>query len=105
MSVQLIVNAILTIFLPFAIGIVYWYSRALAQGLPEHQRAALEQFARMSVQCIEQQYPNDTAQDKHTLALALVDNLFKAHHLPTPTREVVDVAIRSAMYEASAKQG
>jgi hypothetical protein len=100
--IQLITNAVLTVLLPPAIGLVCWYYRVLVQRLPEHQRAALVQFTRMAVQYIEYNHPD--ALDKHNLAYAFISDLFKAHRLPVPPRETLDVAIGSAMFEASSKQ-
>lgn len=96
--IQLIVNALLTIFLPFAIGFVYWHARSLTQRLPENQRHALEQFARMSVQYVECEHQETS--DKHGLAVSFTVEMFKAFNLPVPRRSVLDLAVGSAMYEA-----
>lgn len=98
MTLQLIVNALLTISLPFSIGFVYWHARNLAQRLPEQQRAALEQFARMAAQYVTQEHQQ--ARDKHGLAVSFCFELFKAFKLPVPPRAILDIAIGSAMFEA-----
>ena len=97
--IQLIVNALLTIFLPFAIGFVYWHARGLTQRLPENQRHALEQFTRMAVQYVECEHQETS--DKHGLAVSFTVELFNAFNLPIPRRSVIDLAVGSALYEAS----
>lgn len=97
MLLQLIVNVILTLFLPVGAGIVVWLSRILAQNLPDHQTLRLEQFARWAVRKIEQQYTHNPS--KKELAIACVGNLFRAFKLPIPPDEAVEIAIEAAVYD------
>lgn len=96
-QIQMILDAVLTLGLPWMIGIVYWLSRSLAQRLPEHQRAALVQFAHMAVCRIEQEYTNNPA--KRTLAVACVEDLFQSFKLPVPPKAAILIAIEAAVYE------
>lgn len=98
--VQLIVNATLTILLPVVIGAVWWLFRVLAQNLSEYRRAALEQFARMATQYVEQEQGN--ALDKKELAVAYCEDLFEEFKRPRkPSRSAIEIAVGSAMFEAS----
>lgn len=97
MMLQMIINAILTLLLPIFAGIVVWFSRVLAQNLPDHQAPRLEQFARMSVRRIEQEYTDNPA--KRSLAVACVEDLFQAFKLPVPPKAAILIAIEAAVYE------
>lgn len=92
-----IVNTILILILPALIALCYVFAQFQIQKMPVHQRAALEQFARMAVQHVLQQ-PEQPAQK--ALAIAYATDLFKAHKLPVPAPEVLDIAINAAMYES-----
>lgn len=97
MTTVQIVNTILILILPALIALCYVFAQFQIQKMPVHQRAALEQFARMAVQHVLQQ-PEQLAQKE--LAKAYTVDLFNAHKLPVPSPEVLDIAISSAMYES-----
>ncbi len=97
MTFTQIINIILTLLLPIMISFAWWLSYFLVEKLPLHQRAALEQFAKMAVQKTEQQ--NKPSPQKKVLATAIVVDLFKAFKLPVLPLEVIDTAIESAVFE------
>lgn len=98
---QLIVNAILTLLLPIFAGIVVYLSRLVAQNLPDHQALRLEQFARMAVRRVEQEYTHNPG--KKELAEAALVELFQSFRLPVPSKAVRSHAIEAAVYELEKK--
>jgi hypothetical protein len=97
MTTVQIVNTVLILILPALIALCYVFAQFQIQKMPVHQRAALEQFARMAVQHVLQQ-PEQL--NLKGLAIAYATDLFKAYKLPIPPPEVLDIAISSAMYES-----
>jgi len=91
-----IISTIIFFLMPGSVGAVYYLCRLFAQRLPEHQRIALEQFARLSVQKVEQQFTNNPG--KKDLAESYVISMFKAFNLPVPPKEAIDIAIEAAVY-------
>lgn len=91
-----IVNTILILILPALIALCYYLAQYLIQRLPTHQRAALEQFARMAVRYVMQQ-PEQLNQK--AIAIAYATDLFKAYKLPLPTPEIIEIAVVAAMHE------
>ncbi len=102
MSIQLLVNAILTALLPVLIGFVCWVYRLNIQRMPEQQRLALEQFTRMAVRKVEQEHKN--ALDKRLLASAFTADLFRAFKLPIPSQDAINVFIEAAVYDISSHE-
>lgn len=98
---QAILNAILTLTLPIFIWIGYWIAQFQIQRMPLHQRGALDQFAKMGAQYVE--YAHQGSIDKKALATAFTIDLFEAFKLPLPPKEVIEVAVGAAMFEATAK--
>jgi hypothetical protein len=105
MSLELIINAILTLLFPvlmgLAIGLAILFERSRAQRLPDHQAPRLEQFARMAVQNVEEQ--NKDNPNKKTLAISFVEYLFHEWHLPVPSQSAIDIAVGSAFFEVHEK--
>lgn len=96
-TTQIIINSILTLLLPVLIGYACWVYRLAVQRLPEQQAARVEQFARMAVRKVEQQYTNNP--NKKALAEAYIAKMFEAFHIPMPSKEAIDTAIESAVFE------
>lgn len=74
-------------------------ARIWAQRLPEHMRLVLEQFARQSVRQVEQEHRSQSNSAKKALAQASLAKLFKAHNLPMPSQESIDIALEAAVFE------
>lgn len=91
-----IISTIIFFMMPGSVGAVYYLCRLFAQRLPEQQRLALEQFARLAVQKVEQQFTNNPG--KKDLAESYVISMFKAFNLPVPPKEAIDIAIEAAVY-------
>ena len=102
MTIQMILNVILTLLLPIMIWIGYGIAQWMIQRMPQQQAPRLEQFARMAVQHVEQNHSN--ALDKKALASGFATSLFKALKLPEPLPVALDIAIGSAMFEAARKK-
>ena len=66
--------------------------------LPAQQREALEQFARIAVQKVEQQDGNLDGVAKKQLAVSLVIKLFNTFKIPLPPEEIIDAAIEAAVF-------
>jgi hypothetical protein len=98
-----IVNSILVFILPMLVGLVYWIAQFQIQRMPTHQRAALEQFARMAVKYVEQVHVDSP--DKKALAMAYTSDFFRLFGLPVPPSDVIEVAIGAAAYEIQSKNG
>lgn len=96
MTLVQIVNDILVLGLGPIIALCYVLAQFLIQRLPSHQRAALEQFARMAVRHVAEQ-PEQP--DQKGMARLYAIDLFKAYGLPAPSADTLEVAISSAMYE------
>lgn len=73
-------------------------TRIIAQKLPEHTRLALEQFAGMAVQKVQQQYGEEDKAKKKMLAIQTVKTLFGAFRLPVPSDGALDIAVESAVF-------
>ena len=80
--------------IPLLCALVVWLCHQLVQSLPTHQREALEQFARIAVQHIEQQNGTLSGVAKKELAIDLVIKLFNIFKIPSPPVEIIDVAIK-----------
>jgi hypothetical protein len=72
--------------------------RKKAQQLPENQRLALEQFAQLAVQSIEQTWRNKlTGETKKQRAIEAMMILYKDHpELKVPTERAIEIAIEAA---------
>ena len=81
----------------FAISTAMYVSSVLRQKLPEHTRIALEQFAKMAVQQVEQQSGTLSGPAKKQLAVVAVSKLLSAFGLPDIAPEAVDIAIEAAV--------
>ena len=97
MTLVQIVNTFLILVLPALIALCYVFAQSAIQRMPSHQRAALEQFARMAVQHVLQEQVKSGQKE---IATAYVTSLFKSHKLPVPSPEVLDIAVSSAIYES-----
>lgn len=94
--------------LPIASSICAYLYRRKIQQLPENQRLALQQFAEMAVQAIEQEHKKMLSGDtKKSLALEKIAELYKAHpELREPTRIAMEIALEASVYWLkSAKDG
>lgn len=96
-TAQIINTIIFMLMLIPCIGLGVHIARILAQRLPEQQRIALEQFARLAVQQVEQEHKPQSNPAKKALAQASMARLFKSFNLPMPPQEAVDIALESAV--------
>lgn len=99
-------NTLLTLLIQYAIllsipllsVLVVWLGQQLVRSLPAQQREALEQFARIAVQKVEQQDGNLDGMAKKQLAVSLVIKLFDTFKIPLPPEEIIDAAIEAAVF-------
>ena len=84
--------------IPFLCALVVWLCHQLVRSLPTQQREALEQFARIAVQKVEQQDSTLSGTAKKQLAIDLVVKLFSTFKIPSPPVEMIDVAIEAAVF-------
>ena len=80
-----------------AILTAMYVSSILKQNLPEHTRLALEQFAKMAVQQVEQQSGAASSEAKKHLAVVAVSTLLGAFGLPDIAPAAIDIAIEAAV--------
>ena len=97
---QLLNLLLFVVGLPIASSICAYLYRKKIQQLPENQRLALQQFAELAVQAIEQKHKKMLSGDaKKNLALVAIAHLYKTHpELKEPTIEALDIAIEAACY-------
>jgi hypothetical protein len=86
--------------LPVASSTCAYLYRRKVQQLPENQRLALEQFAQLAVQAIEQEHKKMLSGDaKRNLAIEAMMELYKNHpELKVPTQVALRIALESAVY-------
>ena len=94
---QIVSTLVFVIGTFFAVSTAMYVSGILKQKMPEHTRLALEQFARMAVQQVEQQNCTLSGPAKKQLAIVAVSTLLNAFGLPDIAPEVVDIAIEAAV--------
>jgi len=88
------------IVLPIISAICAYFYRRKVQQLPEHQRLALQQFAELAVQAIEQEHKKMlSGTEKRNLANGKIMALYECYPvLKKPTQEALGVARESAVY-------
>jgi len=97
---QFTIDIIVFIGIPSIIMYGIYQTRVLAQRMPENTAPILEQFSRMAVQKVEQQYREEERTRKKTLAIQTMKVLYAEHrpHLPLPSDVAIDIAIESAVF-------
>lgn len=92
------VNTLIFVLGTFAsVTSAIYLARSWIQKLPEHTRLALEQFARMAVQKVEQESKQLSNPAKKQLAVTAVTQLFQEFGLPVPSAEAINIAIEAAV--------
>jgi LL-H family phage holin len=92
------VNTLIFVFGTFVSVLEAIYlSRIWIQKMPEHTRLALEQFARMAVQQVEQESAQLSNPAKKQLAITTIVKLFQEFGLPAPSAEAINIAIEAAV--------
>jgi len=84
--------------IPLLCALVVWLCHQLVRSLPTQQREALEQFARIAVQQVEQLNAGLSGTAKKQLAIDLVVELFNTFKIPSPPVEMINVAIEAAVF-------
>lgn len=102
MSQDIITNIIIfllvTIVLPAISSLCAYLYRRQLQKLPENQRLALEQFAQLAVQSIEQQNKMLNGEAKKSLALDAMKDLYQDHpQMREPSTKVMEIALEAAV--------
>lgn len=94
------------VVLPIISAICAYFYRRKVQQLPEYQRLALEQFAKIAVQSIEQIHKKMLSNDtKKQYATDVMTELYKAcPQLKEPAREIMEIALESAVYQLKAEK-
>jgi len=93
-----IIQYVVLLSIPLLCALVVWLCHQLVRSLPTQQREALEQFARIAVQKVEQQDSTLSGTAKKQLAVSLVIKLFNTFKIPVPPVEMIDVAIEAAVF-------
>ena len=92
------VNTLIFVFGTFGSVLEAIYlSRLWIQKMPEHTRLALEQFARMAVQQVEQESTQLSNPAKKQLAITTITKLFQEFGLPVPSSEAINIALEAAV--------
>ncbi len=93
-----IIPYLILLSIPFLSMLVVWLYYQLERCLPAQQREALEQFARIAVQKIEQQHTLLSGTAKKQLAIDLVVKLFNTFKIAAPPLEIIDIAIEAGVF-------
>ena len=92
------VNTLIFVFGTFiSVLEAIYLSRLWIQKMPEHTRLALEQFARIAVQRVEQESAQLSNPAKKQLAIATITKLFQEFGLPVPSSEAINIALEAAV--------
>jgi LL-H family phage holin len=94
----LLIQYVILLSIPLLCALVVWLCHQLIRSLPTQQRDALEQFARIAVQQVEQQNASLSGTAKKQLAISLVIKLFNTFKIPLPPEDIVDAAIEAAVF-------
>lgn len=98
------ISDIIITLLPFLSALSLFLFRLAEQRLPEKQRNTLDKYAKYAVQTVEQKFGNWTPIQKKARAIALIEETFRAAHLPIPDVALIDTAIESFVYEVNSFQ-
>lgn len=88
---------IIILLFPVIVALMIWLLRIAEQRLPEKQRQALDQFVKIAVQNVEQQYTHNP--DKKNIAISVVIQFFTFFKLPVPDVALIDAAIEACVWE------
>jgi LL-H family phage holin len=94
----LIIQYVILLSIPLLCALVVWLCQQLVRSLPTQQRDALEQFARIAVQQVEQQNASLDGTAKKQLAITLVIKLFSTFKISLPPEDIIDAAIEAAVF-------
>jgi LL-H family phage holin len=94
----LIIQYVILLSIPLLCALVVWLCQQLVRSLPTQQRDALEQFARIAVQQVEQQNASLDGTAKKQLAISLVIKLFSTFKISQPPEDIIDAAIEAAVF-------
>lgn len=98
MNIWQTINTLIFVFGTFiSVLEAIYLARLWIQKLPEHTRLALEQFARLAVQQVEQQSADLSHPAKKQLAIQSVIALFQEYKLPVPSADIISLAIEAAI--------
>ena len=97
MNEEVMINIVI-ILLPFALAASVYCYKALEQRLPEKQREALQEFVKIAVRGVEQEYGAVQGRKKD-VAMQMVGDMFQAFKLPVPSHDIVSLAIEACVLE------
>lgn len=94
-------NQLITVLIPYvvpAVLILAGYTiHHFAQYIPAQQRAYLDQWAKMAVAFVEQNYAGKSDEEKKQIAMDTIKAFFKAFNLPCPPDAILSTAIEAAV--------
>lgn len=98
-------NALVTTLIPYVVPAVliivgYFGHRALSY-IPAQQRAYIEQWAKIAVAMVEQNYAGKSDEEKKQLAMDAIKGFFKAFNLPLPPDDILSAFIEAAVQALS----
>jgi LL-H family phage holin len=103
MNTQELLSDLIILLLPIIIAVALWLYRLLEQRLPEKQRAILDYFVKIAVQCVEATNAGTGIQKKNA-AIMLITAFFSTLRLPVPSSALIDAAIDAAVFEMKSRK-
>ena len=96
--VTMLIQYVILLSIPLFCALIVWLCQHFVRSLPAQQRDALEQFARIAVQQVEQQNAGLSGAAKKQLAMSLMVKLFSTFKIPLPPEEIMSAAIEAAVF-------
>jgi LL-H family phage holin len=94
-------NALVTTLIPYVVPVILiilgYFGHRVISYIPAEQRAYLEQWAKMAVAYVEQNYAGKSDEEKKQIAMDAIKAFFKAFKLPCPPDAILSTAIESAV--------
>lgn len=94
-----IINIIFYLLIPLVIVACLYYYNSLLQGMPDKQRQALQEIAKLAVYSVEQQYSSVESEHKKNAAMNIASSIFRAFKLTVPESYVISAAIEACVLE------
>lgn len=88
-------NTINQTVVPIAVVLLYILYRYFLERIPEKQSEALHWFVEYAVQQVEQAHSTAESAQKKSLAMGIVQDLFKEHGLPVPALSTISIVIEN----------
>jgi|SRR5579872_192607 len=94
-------NQLITALIPYVVPVVLivvgYFGHRVISYIPAQQRAYVEQWAKIAVAFVEQNYAGKSDEEKKQLAMDAIKGFFKAFNLPLPSDDILSAFIEAAV--------